>query len=58
MSDVDGVRLGMVGAGGTAAYADTATGVAFAVTKNRFSIGDLTVVERVADIITRAVANS
>jgi CubicO group peptidase (beta-lactamase class C family) len=50
--------FGMVGAGGTAAYADTATGVAFAVTKNRFSVGDLTLVERVADIITKSVADS
>jgi CubicO group peptidase (beta-lactamase class C family) len=50
--------FGMVGAGGTAAYADTATGVAFALTKNRFSVGDLTAVEQIGDIITEAVADS
>ncbi|MEU8272134.1 serine hydrolase domain-containing protein [Sphaerisporangium sp. NPDC049002] len=48
--------FGMSGSGGTAAYADTATGVAFALTKNRVSAGDFTTVERIGEIITKALA--
>ena len=48
--------FGMGGAGGTYAYADAATGTAFALTKNRLTI-DLDAVERVDEIITKAVAD-
>ncbi len=46
--------FGMGGAGGSNAYADTATGVAFALTKNRLT-PDFAA-EQVAGIVTKAVA--
>jgi CubicO group peptidase (beta-lactamase class C family) len=49
--------FGMGGVGGSYAYADTATGVAFALTKNRLT-SDFDAVEQVAGIVTRAVAES
>src|SRR5215204_6376411 len=49
--------FGIGGVGGSYAYADTATGVAFALTKNRLT-SDFDAVEQVAGIVTRAVAES
>ena len=49
--------IGMGGVGGSYAYADTATGVAFALTKNRLT-ADFSAAERVAGIVTEAVAES
>ncbi|MGH9271847.1 MAG: serine hydrolase domain-containing protein, partial [Ilumatobacteraceae bacterium] len=49
--------IGMGGVGGSFAYADTATGVAFALTKNRLT-PDFAAAEQVAGIVTRAVADS
>jgi CubicO group peptidase (beta-lactamase class C family) len=46
--------FGMAGAGGSWAYADTATGTAFALTKNRLTEFDT--VNQVAEIVTKAVA--
>src|SRR6266511_524609 len=46
--------FGMGGVGGTWAYADTATGTAAAVLKNRLSL-DFTVAEQLVGIITKAV---
>jgi CubicO group peptidase (beta-lactamase class C family) len=46
--------FGMGGVGGTWAYADTATGTAAAVLKNRLSF-DFTVAEQLVGIITKAV---
>jgi CubicO group peptidase (beta-lactamase class C family) len=49
--------FGMGGVGGSYAYADTATGVAFALTKNRLT-PDFSTAEQVAGIVTKAVAES
>ncbi len=49
--------FGMGGAGGTYAYADTATGTAFALTKNRLTF-DFDAVEQLDEIVTKAVAES
>ena len=49
--------FGMGGVGGSYAYADTATGVAFALTKNRLT-ADFSAAERIAGIVTQAVAES
>ncbi len=49
--------FGMGGAGGSHAYADTATGVAFALTKNRLT-GDFNAAEQVSGIVTKALAES
>jgi CubicO group peptidase (beta-lactamase class C family) len=43
--------FGWGGSGGTAAYADTATGTAIAMTKNRAAPGDFTTFGRVAEIV-------
>ncbi|MET8543465.1 serine hydrolase domain-containing protein [Kitasatospora sp. NPDC004799] len=48
--------FGMPGMGGSAAYADTATGVSFALTKNRFFPGPATAVERIGELVAKAVA--
>ena len=48
--------FGMGGVGGSYAYADTATGVAFAVTKNRLT-ADFGAAEQLAGIVTKAVAD-
>ncbi|WP_101789611.1 serine hydrolase domain-containing protein [Nonomuraea indica] len=45
--------FGMAGAGGSAAYADTATGVTVAITKNRLT-NDFGVVTLIGDIVARA----
>ena len=47
--------FGMGGAGGSYAYADTTTGVSFALTKNRLT-SDFGAAEQVAGIVTKAVA--
>jgi CubicO group peptidase (beta-lactamase class C family) len=49
--------FGMGGVGGSYAYADTATGVAFALTKNRLA-PDFGAAEDVAGIVTKAVSDS
>ena len=46
--------FGMGGVGGSFAYADTATGVAFALTKNRLT-ADFSAAQRISGIVTRAV---
>ncbi|KXK59386.1 hypothetical protein AWW66_24495 [Micromonospora rosaria] len=43
--------FGMVGRGGSAAWADRATGISVAVTRNRFNPVDMTAVERVWDLL-------
>jgi hypothetical protein len=47
----------MGGVGGSYAYADTETGIAFALTKNRLT-ADFGAAEQVAGIVTKAVAGS
>ena len=49
--------FGFGGVGGSFAYADTATGVTFALTKNRLT-PDFSAAEQIDDIVTRAVAKS
>jgi CubicO group peptidase (beta-lactamase class C family) len=49
--------FGIGGVGGSYAYADTATGVAFALTKNRLT-PDFDAAEQVAGIVTKVVADS
>ncbi|MFG2696795.1 serine hydrolase domain-containing protein [Kitasatospora sp. NPDC048407] len=44
--------FGMPGMGGSAAWADTATGIAFALTRNRFFPGPATAVERIGALIS------
>jgi CubicO group peptidase (beta-lactamase class C family) len=44
--------FGMAGSGGTAAYADSGTGLALAVTKNRNSFGDYTTYNKIAGALT------
>jgi hypothetical protein len=41
----------MVGMNGSAAYADIDSGVAVAVMRNRFAIGDFTTIARIDDLI-------
>jgi CubicO group peptidase (beta-lactamase class C family) len=47
--------FGMVGIGGSAAYADTATGVTVAVTKNRFNPTEMNAYEQVYDLAVKAL---
>ena len=47
--------FGMPGAGGSAAYADTATGVAFAITTTRLHGGTAPALARVGDLVAEAV---
>lgn len=44
--------FGMVGVGGSAAFADRATGVSIAVTKNRFNPVSINAVERVNELVS------
>jgi CubicO group peptidase (beta-lactamase class C family) len=46
--------FGMGGVGGSFAYADTAAGVAFALTKNRLT-ADFSAAQRISDIVTETV---
>ena len=48
--------LGVGGVGGSFAYADAATGISFALTKNRLS-SDFSAAERVSEIVTKALAD-
>lgn len=48
--------FGMVGIGGSACYADTATGITVAVTKNHLNPVELNAYERVHEVVTRALA--
>ena len=48
--------FGMGGVGGSFAYADTATGVAFALTKNRLT-ADFSAAQRISGIVTKAVGD-
>lgn len=47
--------FGMAGAGGSGAYADTASGISFAVTKNRMT-DDFEVVNQISEIIDKSSA--
>lgn len=49
--------IGMGGVGGSYAYADTATGVAFSLTKNRLT-ADFSAAERISRVVTEGVAAS
>ncbi|MGR7002212.1 serine hydrolase domain-containing protein [Yinghuangia aomiensis] len=49
--------FGMPGMGGSTAYADTETGVAFALTKNRFFPGPSDAVDRIGALVAEAVAD-
>ncbi|MEU4403470.1 serine hydrolase domain-containing protein [Streptosporangium sp. NPDC023963] len=52
---LDGLTLfGMAGSGGSAAYADTATGITVAVTKNLVSAGDFTTFEALGGLVVNA----
>jgi CubicO group peptidase (beta-lactamase class C family) len=46
-----GSTFGMVGANGSAAYADIDSGVAVAVMRNRFTVGDLSTAARIDGIV-------
>ena len=46
--------FGMVGIGGSAAYADTATGISVAVTKNRFNPTEINAFDQVWNLATQA----
>jgi CubicO group peptidase (beta-lactamase class C family) len=48
--------FGMGGVGGSFAYADTATGIAFALTKNRLT-ADFSAAQRISDIVTENVGD-
>jgi CubicO group peptidase (beta-lactamase class C family) len=47
--------FGMVGVGGSAAFANKATGVSIAVTKNRFNPISINAVERVYELVSSAI---
>jgi CubicO group peptidase (beta-lactamase class C family) len=47
--------FGWSGVGGSHASADTATGIALAVTKNRFTTTDFSTAAQIADIVTKAL---
>lgn len=44
--------FGMAGSGGSAAYADTASGITVALTKNRVSSGELNTFSQIGEIVT------
>ncbi len=48
--------FGMVGMGGSAAWADTATGTAFALTKNRFNPTANSAAQQLSELVAQAVA--
>jgi CubicO group peptidase (beta-lactamase class C family) len=48
--------FGMVGIGGSAAYADTATGISVALTKNRFNPTEINAFDQVWDLATKALS--
>ncbi|GIG87010.1 serine hydrolase domain-containing protein [Plantactinospora endophytica] len=47
--------FGMAGSGGTAAYADTRTGIVVAVAKNRVTAGDYGSFHRIAEVVAAAL---
>ena len=50
----DPTTFGMVGIGGSAAYANSATGVSIAVTKNRLNPIEMNVVQQVGELTDKA----
>jgi CubicO group peptidase (beta-lactamase class C family) len=46
--------FGMAGSGGTAAYADTASGLVIAVAKNRVTAGDYSTFHHIGEIVARS----
>lgn len=55
MTPVSPTVFGMVGIGGSAAYADTATGLVVAVTKNRFNPTEMNAYEQVHKLAADAL---
>ncbi|HEU4946778.1 MAG TPA: hypothetical protein VFT31_06475 [Kribbella sp.] len=55
--DQSPTAFGMQGMGGSTAYADTATGIAFALTKNRFNPTEASAAEQVGALVAKAVAD-
>ena len=51
-----GSTFGMVGANGSAAYADIDSGIAVAVMRNRFAVGDLSTAARIDRIVAEGLA--
>ncbi|MFF4778159.1 serine hydrolase domain-containing protein [Microtetraspora fusca] len=49
--------FGMPGMGGSAAYADTATGISFALTKNRFFPGPSVAVNQISELVAKAATS-
>jgi CubicO group peptidase (beta-lactamase class C family) len=54
LPDRPGSAFGMVGSGGSAAYADIGTGVAVAIMRNRFVTGDFTAAMRIGQLVASA----
>jgi CubicO group peptidase (beta-lactamase class C family) len=54
----DATVFGWSGVGGSHASADTATGVTFALTKNRFTSADFSTAAQIAGIVTQALSRS
>jgi CubicO group peptidase (beta-lactamase class C family) len=54
--DNDATVFGWSGVGGSHASADTATGVAFALTKNRFTSADFSTAAQIAETVTQALS--
>jgi len=50
--------FGMAGSGGSAAYADTVSGIAIALTKNRVTYGQFNAFNQVGEIVTKALSES
>lgn len=47
----------MPGMGGSAAYADTATGISFALTKNRFFPGPSAAVNQISELVAKVATS-
>ncbi len=56
LAEADPTVFGMVGIGGSAAYADTASGLVVAVTKNRFNPTEMNAFDQVYAAVTEAYA--
>lgn len=50
--------FGMAGSGGSAAYADTASGIALALTRNRLTYGEYSTFNQIGEIVMKALARS
>jgi hypothetical protein len=50
-----GSTFGMVGANGSAAFADIESGVAGAIMRNRFSVGDFDLATRVDTLVAQSI---